>query len=253
MNPDEIWNCDDRYRAAGPETAEHLWPKPELDDRRAKREQPWFEGEYRFERTVADWVPDCFVLGGPVNQWFEFVAGSDQRYRAKTRAALRLGFVIYWVFHIDHQQQLQKARRQLMLELEGPFSFGVYDPRNGVLESGNPITYKNYAFPVERMAEFRPREILGYRAGAARIGRTGGGFDLGLFSLGGCQRRVIARDPRGTCFRAVAPGQSIEDAPWGYPTEAGLEQLVKAGQVTRLGPVPHRDADTEKRYRDWNE
>ncbi|MFA9516910.1 hypothetical protein ACERIT_06790 [Halopenitus sp. H-Gu1] len=253
MNPDEIWNCDDRYQAAGQESAEHLWPKPELDDRREKREQPWFDGDYRFERTVADWVPDCFIIGGPLNRWFEFVARSDQPYRVKTRAALRLGFVIYWVFHIDHQQQLEKARRQLIPELKEPFTFGVYDPRNGVLELGDPITYKNYEFPVERMAEFRPQEILGYRPGAARIGRTGGGFDLGRFSLGGCQYRLIARDLRGTCFRAVAPGKSIDAAPWGFPTEAGLEQLVEAGQVTRLEPVPHRDDDADEGRGDWDE
>jgi len=54
-------------------------------------------GEYRFERTIADRVPDCFVVGGGVNRWIEFVAGSDQPYREKTREALRLGFVVHWV------------------------------------------------------------------------------------------------------------------------------------------------------------
>lgn len=54
------------------------------------------------------------------------------------------------------------------------------------------------------MTEFRPREILGYHPKTARNGRDGGGFKLGRFSLSGCQRRVIARDLRGTCFRAVA-------------------------------------------------
>lgn len=240
MTSFEIWGCDDRFRTAGDESPEHLWPKVELDRRKRDEKEPWFAGEYWFEKKVADRVPDCFVTGGPVNRWFEFVTKSGQEFRAKTREALRLGFVIYWVFHVDQQAQMAAARRELAPELQEPFSFGVYDPLDGVLDVGDPITYKNFEFPVEGMAEFSPRAILGYRAGAAEIGRHGGGFDLGLFSIAGCQRRVITMDPNGSYFRAVAPNQSIEDAPWGYPTKDGLERVVEAGQVERLGPVRHR-------------
>lgn len=237
MNSDEPGAGDDRYRGGGRESPEHRWAKAALHRRKQNREEPWFDGEYRFEKTVADFVPDCAVIGGPVNQWIEFVARSDQAFWTKSRAALRLGFVLYWVFHAERRAQLQAARRELAPALAEPFSFGVYDPRNDVVELGDPITYKNFEFTVEDMTDFTPQEILGYRAGEAQIDRRGGGFYLGLFDLGGCQRRVFAFDPRGTCFRAVAPGQSIHDMPWGFPTREGLERLVAAGQVTRLGPV----------------
>lgn len=232
----EIWGDIDQFRAAGEESVEHLWGKVELYRRKRSEIDPWFPGEYRFEQKVADRVPDCFVLDGPVNRWFEFVAGSDQDYRAKTREALRLGFVVYWVFHIDHTEQIQDARQAQTPELQEPFSFGVYDPRNGVLEIGDPITFKNFESPVEGMNEFRQRKILGYRSGAARISHADGGFDLGMFNIAGCQRRIIA-GKYGRHFRAVAPNQLLEDAPWGYPTRDGLARLVEEGQVTRLGPV----------------
>ncbi|MDS0474575.1 hypothetical protein [Natrinema sp. 1APR25-10V2] len=245
MKPFENEGSDDQFQTAGKESEEHLWGKVELYRRKCKEIEPWFQGEYRFERKVADRVPDCFVLGELVNRWFEFVAGSNQDYRAKTREALRLGFVIYWVFHIDHREQIQDVRQALTPELQEPCSFGVYDPQNGVLEIGEPITYKSYEFPVEGMNEFRPRKILGYRSGAARIGQSGGGFDLGLFDLAGCQRRLIT-GKYGRHFRAVAPNQSLEDAPWDYPTRDGLKRLVEEGQVTRLGPVRHRNSSVDE-------
>jgi len=111
--------------------------KLELDRRREAKREPWFPGEYRFERTIADRVPDCFVVGGGVNRWIEFVAGSDQPYREKTREALRLGFVVHWVFHTDHQDQMRDAREQLEPELAAPFRFGEYDPLNGTLAMGD--------------------------------------------------------------------------------------------------------------------
>lgn len=236
----EIWGCPDRLRSAGAESAEHLWGKVALERRKRDERKPWFRGEYRFERTVADRVPDCMILGGPVNRWIEFVAGSEQPYREKTREALRLGFVIHWVFHVDHYDQMQAARAALSPELATPFEFGTYDPRADHVEVGTPITYKNYAFPVESMAEFSPRAILGYRAGAADIGRQGIGFDLGVFELAGVQRRVIA-NRQGTYFRTVAPNQPVEDAAWGWPTREGLQRLVVAGRVRRLGPVGRGD------------
>lgn len=245
MTSFEIWGSLDRFRSAGEESTKHLWGKVELGWRQRNRVMPWFPGEYRFERKVADRVPDCFVLGERLNRWIEFVAGSDQPYREKTREALRLGFVVHWVFHVDHADQMQDALRALEPDLQQPFRFGVYDPERGVLKLGDPITYKNFVFPVEGMVEFTPKEFLGYRAGAARVRRYGGGFDLGQFRVNGCQRRVISLNPQGTYFRASTPSQSIDDAPWGYPTRKGLERLVEDGQVTRLGPVGYRDRDKE--------
>lgn len=239
----EIWGDLDRFRTAGKESYEHLWGKIELDRRREAKREPWFPGEYRFKRTVADRVPDCFVLGDGLNRWIEFVAGSDQPYREKTREALRLGFVVHWVFHTEHQDQMRDAREALEPELEGPFRFGEYDPLNDTLVMGDPVTFKNYAFPVESMREFVPRSLLGYRAGATHIAQRDGAYDLGMFDLAGCQRRILAEYPRGQYFRAVAPEKAIETGTFGFPTEDGLKRLVEDGQVTRLGPVRRRDAE----------
>jgi len=232
----------DRYRSAGEESDEHLWGKVELDRRREEKQKPCFPGEYRFERKVADRVPDCFVRGEGANRWIEVVAGSDQPYRAKTREALRLGFVVHWVFHTDHREQMRDARAALEPELEDPIRFGEYDPLNDLLMVGDPVTFKNYEFPVESMREFEPRSLLGYRRGAAHIARRENSYDLGMFDLAGCQRRIFTDYPQGKYFRAVAPGQAFDTATFGFPTEDGLERLVEDGKVTRLGPVRRRDA-----------
>jgi hypothetical protein len=239
----EIWGDLDRFRTAGKESYEHLWGKVELDRRRKNKREPWYHGDYRYEGTIADRVPDCFVLGDRVNRWIEFVAGSDQPYREKTREALRLGFVVHWVFHTDHQDQMRDAREALEPESTGPFRFAEYDPLNDTLAMGDPITFKNYAFPVESMREFVPRCLLGYRAGAAHIAQRDGAFDLGMFDVAGCQRRILAEYSRGKYYRCVAPGQAIETGTFGFPTRDGLERLVEDGQITRLGPVRRRDAD----------
>jgi hypothetical protein len=57
-----------------------------------------------------------------------------------------------------------------------------------------------------------------------------------LFDVAGCQRRVLASS-YGSYFCAVAPTRSVDEATWGYPTPDGLERLVEAGDITRLGPV----------------
>jgi hypothetical protein len=242
----EIWGDLERFRSAGEESVEHLWAKIELDRRRKARREPWFPGEYRFEKKVADRVPDCLVYGGPVNRWIEIVAGSDQPYREKTREALRLGCVVHWVFHTEHREQQAAARAALEPELEGPFEFGEYDPMAGELDVGTPITFKNYTFPVEGFSEFRPEVILGYRAGKARIARRGSGWDLGLFDLAGSHRRLIAVTRDGRCFESLAPGQPIEDAVWGFPTKDGVKTLIEEDRVTRLGPVGHPGDQTPR-------
>lgn len=252
MNRIEIWGDVDQYRHASKESPEHLWPKVEMGRRKQDQIHPWFEGDYRYEKKVADRVPDCCVLGGPVNRWIEFVMDSDQEYRAKTREALRLGFVVYWVFHDEFEEEHDNARQELLPELQQPFQFGEYNPIDGTLKLGDPITYKNYEFPVEAMDEFSPQTILGYRSGAAQIKMHGGGYDLGMFEVSGNQRRLIVHpyfdighprknpSPKCKCFRAVAPDQSVADTPWGYPTPDGLETLVEEGQIMRLGPVRYQ-------------
>jgi len=243
MTEVEIWGDVDRYQTAGDESVKHLWGKVELDRRRKAERKPWFPGEYRFEKKVADRVPDCFVRGEGVNRWIEFVAGSDQPYREKTREALRLGFVVHWVFHTEHREQMRDAREALEPELQGLFRFGEYDPLNELLALGDPVTFKNYAFPVVSMQEFEPRSLLGYRRGAAHIARRGCSYDLGVFDLAGCQRRIFAESPLGKYFSAVAPGQDSETGTFGFPTEEGLERLVEDGKVMRLGPVRRHDAE----------
>jgi hypothetical protein len=243
VSTDEFPDDADGFRTAGKESWGHLWPKVELERRRRTETEPWFSGEYRFERTVADRVPDCAVLGGEVNRWIEFVAESEQPYREKTREALRLGFVVNWVYHAEHRDRMRDARDALTPELQAPFRFGSYDPATGSLELGDPVTFRNYAFPVESMQEFTPGELPGYRRGAAQIAQQDGAYDLGLFDVAGCQRRLLAEYPSGTYYRCVAPGQPVETGTFGFPTEDGLERLVEDGQITRLGPVRYRSVD----------
>jgi hypothetical protein len=242
MSNFEIWGDVERFRSAGKESDEHLWGKLALHRRQEAGQEPWFAGEYRYEKKVADRAPDCLVLGDEVNRWIEIVAGSDQPFREKTREALQLGFVIHWVFNTDHRDQIQNAREALEPELKGPFEFGEYDHLNRTLTVGDPITFKNYTFSIESMEEFEPRSVLGYRGGAAHIAKQGHAYDLGMFDLAGCQRRILAEHPEGKYFRGVAPGQPVEDGTFGFPTEEGLERLVEDGKVTRLGPVQRRDA-----------
>lgn len=253
MSDFEVWGDVGRFETAGDESTAHLWGKVELERRRQAKQDPWFQGEYRYERKVADRVPDCAVLGDELNWWIEFVAGSDQPYREKTREALRLGYVMHWVFHVDCEAAIKAAKRELNTELKYPFQFGVFDPDAGMLDLGDPITFKNYAFPVESMGEFEPGSILGYRRGAAGIRRHCGGFDLGVFQFGGCQRRLLTLDPDGSYFRSATPGRSLAEAPWGFPTRDGLERLVEAGEIERLGPVGHGQCTTVESARKKSE
>jgi len=96
-----------RLRGGGQESFTHLWGKLAVRDRKRGHRTPWFRGSYAFERTVSDWVADCLVTDTGLDEvrrpraWLEFVVSADQKYRAKTRAALRFGYPMYWVFHAD--------------------------------------------------------------------------------------------------------------------------------------------------------
>lgn len=226
------------FRTASWESDAHLWAKLEFDRRKRRAEDPWFDGAYRFERKVADRVPDCYVVSPRVNRWVEFVDGSEQEYRAKTREALRLGFVIHWVFHDDRDAQRVAAHAALDDEIRGPVTFGTFNDATGTLHVGDPVTYRNYDFRVETMNEFDVDEILGYRSGAAGVRSFNGvGYDLGVFDIVGfqCRLGVLGRD--GELFCAVPVGESFSDVTWGFPSRSGLERVVEAGKVTRVGPV----------------
>jgi len=76
------------------------------------------------------------------------------------------------------------------------------------------------------------------------IAQRDGAYDLGMFDLAGCQRRILAEYSRGKYFRCVAlGGRAIETGTFGFPTRDGLERLVEDEQITRLGPVRRRDFD----------
>lgn len=224
-------------QTAGPESEKHLWPKVALAARKREGREPWYPGEYRFERKMADRVPDCLILGEGVNRWIEFVAGSDQPFRAKTREALRLGAVIHWVFHEDHVEQVADARDALAADFHESVEFGRYSPRRDALSLGEPITYRNFEMPVEALEDLVPREILGYRKGAARIRQKERYFDLGLFDLGGSHRRVFASGRQAHYYHSLAPGQPMDHLTRRFPSKEGLQRLIDAGELTRLGPV----------------
>lgn len=224
-------------QTAGKESEEHLWPKVELAARKREGRDPWYPGEYRFERKMADRVPDCLVLGEGVNRWIEFVAGSDQPYREKTREALRLGAIIHWVFHEDHVEQIEDARDALGGDFQQAVEFGRYSPRRDMLSLGEPITYRNFEMPVEALDDLVPAEILGYRKGAAQIQQEDFYFDLGLFDLGGSQRRIFASDRQAHYYHSLAPGEPMDNLTRRFPSKEGLRQLLDREQLTRLGPV----------------
>ncbi|MDL0134049.1 hypothetical protein [Halobacterium salinarum] len=227
-------------QTAGTESQAHLWPKVELAARKREERDPYYPGEYRFERKMADRVPDCLILGEGVNRWIEFVAGSDQPYRAKTREALRLGAIIHWVFHEDHIEQIEDARAALGADLQQSVEFGRYSPRLDTLSLGDPITYRNIEMPVEALEDLVPAEILGYRKGAARIQQKDLYLDLGLFDLGGSQRRLFASDPDAHYYHSLAPGEPMDNLTRRFPSKDGLRELIDRGQLTRLGPVATR-------------
>ncbi len=88
------------------------------------------------------------------------------------------------------------------------------------------------------MDEFHVDEILGYRSGSAGIRSVDGvGFEMGVFDLGGYQCRVEVLGRDGEMFRAAPVGETSEKTPWGFPSVNGVERLVDAEKVTRLGPV----------------
>lgn len=224
-------------QTAGAESHAHLWPKVELAARKREKRDPWYPGEYRIEKKMADRVPDCLIRGEGVNRWIEFVAGSDQPYRQKTREALRLGAVIHWVFHEDHAEQAEDARDALGEDLQRSVEFGRYSPCHDLLSLGEPITYRTFEMPVEALNELVPAEILGYRKGAARIRQEGLSFDLGVFDLGGSQRRLFASDRQAHYYHSLAIGKPMDNLTRRFPSEDGLRQLIEDGQLTRLGPV----------------
>ena len=168
---DPVADWVERFRGGGAESILHLWGKLAFQKRKQRREAPWFHAPYEFERTAADWVADCLVTGRDSRAWIEFVVNAEQRYRAKTRAALRFGYPIYWVILDSASDARRAARDTLILEFDDAeeVSFGTFDPASNTLDLGDPVTFadRNAVVPVF----VAPQNMTGgeVRAAVARI------------------------------------------------------------------------------------
>ncbi|WP_435186924.1 hypothetical protein [Halobellus sp. EA9] len=212
-----------------------------MDRRRTAQKHPWFRGTYEFERTVSDWVADCLITDTTPQAWIEFVVNAKQQYRAKTRAALRFGYPIYWVFLDGADVARQTAREALAPHLKDGVTFGVFNPQQDRLALGDAVTFENYRVPVDAPAAFRRSDVLGYRAGAAHVPLTTVGYDFGWIRVGTEPYRVYATP--GTDekqVRLVSPG-----APAGIgepislsPGDSWFTRRIAAGDVERIGPIP---------------
>jgi len=237
-----------RFRTAGQESPRHLWPKIELYRRKQREEEPFFAGQYLFEKKASDLVPDLQIRGDRF-RWIEFVAGSKQNFREKTRQAQRLGFDIYWVFHVEYKDQITKARDALAPDLKKSIEFGIYDPENNQISLGTPITFDNYEFVVEDFGEFIPDRISGYRGwrvGLERKDHTGFGFGLGTFQLEGFRYRLLALGPGGLMFGSLPLGDFDDYDPWEWPSERWLKRKTRTGDIVRLGPAKMAECYRQK-------
>lgn len=256
MSDSDRQDIKKRLRAANykSESDKHLWGKAELLHRKRNEIDPWFPGTYHFEQKLADRVPDCHVNGALRRVWIEFVVHSDQPYRVKTRHALRLGFDVYWVFHVDHCDRIEDAKQALSPELQSSVEFGVFDPSTGQLSLGDPITFDNYEFRVQSLREFDVEWINGYRGWSCEYvqpdGFKIGGFLLGEFEIAGHQCRVYSVNPMGSYYRVQTPSPSpveafLTDLPAvEYPDQARkwfpgeiLQEVINRWTVTRVGPA----------------
>jgi len=218
----------DEYRQSAKETWAHLWPKRELD-----RRNPFPASVYTFERRVGGRQPDCLIEGefeqcrGYI---VEFVSDSDQEYVEKTRHALRYGYRIYWVFHVDQVKRIADAEAALSESLQSAPRFGRYDPDMEELDLGVPIGYSMFQYTVRDMTEFEPRELK--RAGWS-MGQGSDGFYLGAFSVFGNQLDLYSFADIGRMFRCDPPLEND----WNWPCRSALKRGVRAGKIERLGPV----------------
>lgn len=216
------------YRQSSTESWRHLWPKQELD-----RRNPFPASEYTFERRVGGRQPDCLIEGefeqcrGYI---VEFVSDSDQEYVEKTRHALRYGYRIYWVFHVDEVNRVADAEAALSESLRFAPRFGRYDPGMEELDLGVPIGYPMFQYTVRDMAEFEPGELK--RAGWL-MNRGSDGFYLGAFSVFGQELDLYAFSNQGRLFRC----DPALDNDWNWPCRTALQRGVRAGKIERLGPV----------------
>ena len=247
---DTAW--EEQFRRSGAESITHVWGKLALDRRRTAQAHPWFRGTYEFERTVSDWVADCLITDTTPPAWIEFVVAANQQYRAKTRAALRFGYPIYWVFLDGADAARQTAREALAPHLEDGVTFGVFNPQEDRLALGDAVTFENYRVPVDAPAAFRRSEVLGYRAGAAHVPLTTVGYDFGWIRVGTEPYRVYAR--LGTDekqVKLVSPGgpAGIDELTSLSPGESWFPRRIAAGDVERIGPIPSTSTYERRRHR----
>lgn len=229
----------ERFQGSGIESLTHVWGKLALAQRRHTQRDPWFRGTYEFERTVADWVADCLITDPAPCAWLEFVVSANQQYRAKTRAALRFGYPIYWVFLEGTDAARRAAHDALAPQLDADVSFGTFNPREDTVRLGDAVTFETYRVPVESPAAFQYAEVLGYRAGAADVPLTNLGYDFGWIRIGAEPRRVYAT-PNTQQVLLVPPSHpGSEGDPVSLDDEdSWFVQRIAAGDVERIGPIP---------------
>lgn len=239
----------ERFRGSGAESLTHVWGKLALARRRQARQHPWFRGTYEFERTVADWVADCLITDPAPCAWIEFVVSADQQYRAKTRAALRFGYPIYWVFREGADAARRAARDALAPHLEDDVSFGTFNPQQDTIRLGDAVTFETYRVPVESPTAFQYSEVLGYRAGAADVPLTQLGYDFGWVRIGDVPRRVYAapNERKAWVIPPSHPGKTeylvrLDDE------ESWVVRRIVAGDVERVGPIPSTSTYERRLY-----
>lgn len=192
---------------------------------------------------------DCLITGPAPCAWIEFVMSAARRDRAKTRAAIRGGYPIYWVFLEGVEAARRAAREALAPQLDDDVMFGTFNPRDDTLSLGDAVTFETYRVPVESPAAFQYSEVLGYRAGAAHIPLTHLGYDFGWVRIGDMPRRIYAAPNEQTAWLIPPshPGKTeyltrIDDV------DSWFVQRIAAGDVERIGPIPSTSTYERRRY-----
>jgi len=176
---------------------------------------------------------DGYVMQGRVA---EIVAKSGQEFVKKTLNYLRCGHVVHWVF-LDGNGKLANAHEALDPYLTESVKFGRFDPTTGELVLGDAISFDNFGFSVEGLAEFIPSELK--RRGWSLHWGGPMGYNVGEFLLNGDRRRVYCRTNCGRAIHSHPPG--VIQEPDGFGNEKytiiDLYNLVKYGDVKRVGPT----------------
>ncbi len=162
-----------------------------------------------------------------------------RRDRAKTRAAIRGGYPIYWVFLEGTDAARRAAHDALAPQLDDGVSFGAFNPREDTVRLGDAVTFANYRVPVGSPTAFQYSEVLGYRAGAAAVPLTPLGYDFGWVRISDVPRRVYAAPNEQTAWVIPPshPGKTeflvrLDDE------ESWFGRRIAAGDGERIGSIP---------------